>query len=84
MVRGYASPRHSPLICRETFALFIEPQWDASLAPPAGTPYSSIFEDRPESSLIPPLRTRLPAVPVPFGDLLRESSKIYYAHNNPE
>lgn len=84
MVRGHASPRRTPLISRETFALFIEPHWDAPLAPPAGTPYDAIFEGRPESSLIPPLRTRLGAVPVPFGDLLRASSQMYYAHNNPE
>jgi len=84
MVRGYASPARTPLISRETFALFIEPQWDAPLAPPSGIEYEAIFSGRDESGLIPPLRARLPRVPVRFGDLLRDSTQVYYAHNNPD
>jgi len=84
MVRGYISPIGTPLISRETFALFIEPQWDAQLNPPPQTPYEAIFKGRAESKLIPPLRARLHTVPTLFGDLLRDSSQTYYAHNNPD
>ncbi len=83
-MRGHASLPGEPSVCRETFALFVEPQWDATIGPPPGTDPAAIFRGRSESSVIPSLRARLPKVPVAFGDLLRDSSAIYYAHNNPD
>lgn len=83
MVRGHISKKGEPKVCRETFACFIQPQWDGMLAPPPGVSYEGIFEGREESELIPPLRSRLKAVPVKFGDILQESAAIYYDHNNP-
>jgi len=82
MVRGHVSKPGEPKVCRETFATFIQPQWDGELAPPPGVAYDGIFRGREESALIPPLRSRLKDVPVKFGDILQESAAIYYEHNN--
>mmetsp|Transcript_22852 Transcript_22852/g.65966 ORF Transcript_22852/g.65966 Transcript_22852/m.65966 type:complete len:375 (+) Transcript_22852:45-1169(+) len=82
-VKAFAARRGEPKVSRETFACFIEPQWDGMLAPPAGVPFQAIFKGREESTRIPPLRMRLKEVPMSFGDFLGQSSAIYYEHNNP-
>eukprot|EP00444_Apocalathium_aciculiferum_P010472 CAMPEP_0183389346 /NCGR_PEP_ID=MMETSP0370-20130417/4874_1 /TAXON_ID=268820 /ORGANISM="Peridinium aciculiferum, Strain PAER-2" /LENGTH=368 /DNA_ID=CAMNT_0025568583 /DNA_START=24 /DNA_END=1130 /DNA_ORIENTATION=- len=83
MVKGYMSKEGEPKISRETYACFIQPQWDGELRPPPGIAFESIFEGREESKLIPPLSSRLKEVPVKFGDILQESAAVYYQHNNP-
>jgi isopenicillin N synthase-like dioxygenase len=84
MVKGYTSPVGAPKLSRETFAIFIQPNWDGLLAPPPKVEYSAIFEGREESKLIPALRARLPNVPATFGDFLQGSFKHYYEMNNPD
>lgn len=81
MVRGHVS-KEGLRLCRETFAMFIEPNWDAAISPPDGVGYEAIFEGREASQLIPPLRKRLPKVPVEFGQLLGDSFAEYFAMNN--
>merc|ERR1712136_668749 len=66
-------------LCRDTFAMFIQPMWDAAISPPDAVDYEAIFVGREESHLIPPLRRRLPKVPVEFGQLLGDSFAEYYA-----
>eukprot|EP00438_Fugacium_kawagutii_P018161 Skav206361 [mRNA] locus=scaffold3448:311571:317329:- [translate_table: standard] len=73
-------------ICRESFALFIEPQWDAAIAPPTGVGYDAVLKEE-ESELIPPLSKRLKrtppdVTPVVFGEYLADSFEEYYKHNN--
>lgn len=78
-------------VSRETFACFIQPNWDGVLEPAKFTreeaslvsPYERIFEGRAESKVIPPLRKRLDKVPVTFGDFLQGSIKEYYKKDNP-
>ncbi|CAJ1356301.1 unnamed protein product [Effrenium voratum] len=76
-VRPLAGKQERP-ICRETFALFIEPQWDAPIGPPEGVGYDSVLKEE-ESELIPPLSKRLKitkdAAPVIFGEYLGDSFK---------
>jgi len=81
MVRGHVSTE-GPRLCRDTFAMFIQPMWDAAISPPDAVDYEAIFVGREESHLIPPLRRRLPKVPVEFGQLLGDSFAEYYAMNN--
>lgn len=40
-VRSHSRKEGERPICRETFALFIEPQWDAAIAPPEGVGYDA-------------------------------------------
>lgn len=84
MVKGYTSPVGAPKLSRETFAIFIQPNWDGLLHPPQDVAYESIFKGREESKLIPPLRARLPNVPSTYGDFLQGSFKHYYEMNNPD
>lgn len=87
-VRGHTPrPGEEPL-CRETFALFMEPQWDAAIGPPRGVGYDAVLrDDQEDEQLIPPLAKRMridePAGTVDFGRLLHESFMAYYRHNNP-
>merc|ERR1712046_4501 len=69
MVKGYISKGGEPKLSRETFAVFIQPNWDGLLEPPmAGSlGYEMIFQGRTESKLIPALRERLKNVPTTFG-----------------
>merc|ERR1712054_499393 len=84
MVKCHKAVAGGPKLCRESFALFIQPNWDCLLRPPTGVPHSSIFEGRDESKLIPPLRERLQDKPTAFGELLQRSFQEYYKMNNPE
>lgn len=72
-------------LCRETYALFIEPQWDAVIQPPAGVSYEEVLRGE-ETELIPPLSKRLKLPEgqrsVVFGKLLADSFQEYYQHNN--
>jgi len=85
-VRGHQAMPGEPPVSRETFALFIEPQWDYHLSPPTGVSYDSVLKGE-ERVLIPPLSKRLHPDPktntVEFGKLLADSFAVYYAHNNP-
>jgi len=84
-VRGHASPPGEMQISRETFAMFIEPNWDSLIGPPKGATIADIFRDE-ETQLIPPLSTRFHPDPethmVEFGKLLGDSFVEYYKHNN--
>lgn len=84
-VRGHKPQPGEAKICRETFALFIEPQWDASIAPPSGVSYDEVLRGE-EAELIPPLSRRLKLPPgqreILFGTLLENSFQEYYQHNN--
>eukprot|EP00928_Gymnodinium_smaydae_P005965 TRINITY_DN12070_c0_g2_i1.p1 TRINITY_DN12070_c0_g2~~TRINITY_DN12070_c0_g2_i1.p1 ORF type:complete len:404 (+),score=84.26 TRINITY_DN12070_c0_g2_i1:72-1283(+) len=84
-VRGHLSRTGEALISRETFALFIEPQWDQPIGPPAGVSLEQVLHNE-EQVLIPPLSKRLRPDPetlkVEFGKLLGDSFQEYYKHNN--
>lgn len=85
-VRGHKAKAGEPALTRETFALFMEPNWDYAIGPPSGVSYESVLQGE-ESVLIPPLSRRLHLDPttntVDFGKLLGDSFQLYYAHNNP-
>lgn len=85
-VRSHQRREGERPICRESFALFIEPQWDAAIAPPKGVGYDSVLKEE-ETELIPPLSKRLKRTPpdetpVVFGEYLADSFQEYYKHNN--
>ncbi|OLQ12019.1 hypothetical protein AK812_SmicGene4122 [Symbiodinium microadriaticum] len=85
-VRSHQRSPGDKAICRETFALFIEPQWDAPIGPPKGVGYDAVLEEE-EQELIPPLSKRLKRTPpdvspVVFGEYLGSSFEEYYKHNN--
>lgn len=85
-VRSHERKAGERPVCRETFALFIEPQWDAAIAPPKGVGYDAVLKEE-ESELIPPLSKRLKrtppdVTPVVFGEYLADSFQEYYKHNN--
>jgi len=87
-VRGYV-PKPDELvqaISRESFALFMEPQWDMAIGPPEGATYEDVLRGE-EREVIPPLSKRLQPDPetqtVEFGKLLGDSFQEYYKHNNP-
>lgn len=85
-VRSHERKEGERPVCRETFALFIEPQWDAAIAPPKGVGYDAVLKEE-ESELIPPLSNRLKrtppdVTPVVFGEYLADSFQEYYKHNN--
>lgn len=79
-------PDEAP-VSRETFAMFIEPQWDAAIGPPAGVGRSEVIRDE-EKDLIPPLSSRWQPDDITnkivFGQLLGDSFQEYFKHNNPE
>lgn len=82
-VRGHNSSGGLPL-CRDTFALFMEPQWDAFIEPPRGVGYDEVLRNE-EIDIIPPLSKRLKLGDqrsIMFGKLLEDSFAEYYAHNN--
>jgi isopenicillin N synthase-like dioxygenase len=85
-VRGHQASVCEPALTRETFALFIEPNWDYHIGPPKGVQYDRVLEGE-ETVLIPPLSQRLhldaSTNTVEFGKLLGDSFQVYYAHNNP-
>ena len=66
-------------ISRDAFALFVEPNWDYPLRPPAGVDLATVYGP-PEigDPLIPPLQSRLPRVPVDFAQFLSDSAREYY------
>lgn len=84
-VRSHKAAAGGAPISREAFALFIEPQWDASIGPPGGANVKDILENE-ETELIPPLSKRLQLNQhdntVLFGDYLANSIKFYYEHSN--
>eukprot|EP00931_Biecheleriopsis_adriatica_P050262 TRINITY_DN29091_c0_g1_i1.p1 TRINITY_DN29091_c0_g1~~TRINITY_DN29091_c0_g1_i1.p1 ORF type:complete len:385 (-),score=74.12 TRINITY_DN29091_c0_g1_i1:58-1191(-) len=80
-VRAHQRREGEPAICRDTFALFIEPQWDADIGPPEGVLHEEVLKDE-EVELIPPLSKRLKRTPVEFGKYLADSFQEYYKHNN--
>ncbi|CAE7735966.1 unnamed protein product [Symbiodinium sp. CCMP2592] len=85
-VRSHQRSPGDKAICRETFALFIEPQWDAPIGPPKGVGYDAVLKEE-EQELIPPLSKRLKRTPpdvspVVFGEYLGSSFEEYYKHNN--
>lgn len=84
-VRGHVSRKGEVQVSRETFALFMEPQWDMLIGPPKGASYADVLRDE-EVELIPPLSKRLKPDPetklVEFGKLLGDSIAEYYKHNN--
>lgn len=81
-VAAHVSANGTRNISRETFALFIEPQWDKAIGPPPSRSYEHIFQGE-ERELIPPLSRRLLGLPVTFGHFLGQSFREYYRHNNP-
>eukprot|EP00440_Ansanella_granifera_P026403 gb/GFBE01028681.1/.p1 GENE.gb/GFBE01028681.1/~~gb/GFBE01028681.1/.p1 ORF type:complete len:392 (+),score=88.81 gb/GFBE01028681.1/:1-1176(+) len=85
-VRSHQRREGERPLCRETFAMFIEPQWDAPIGPPPGVGYEEVLRDE-EVELIPPLSKRLKRTPpdapsVVFGQYLADSFQEYYKHNN--
>lgn len=64
-------------VSRESFALFVEPNWDEPLQPPPGYELGDVL-DLEYGDLIPPLRRRLPNVPVDFAQFLADSVREYY------
>jgi len=86
-VQGHISRPGEVMVSRESFALFMEPQWDSCIGPPKGASYEDVLRGE-EVKLIPPLSKRLKPDPntkqVEFGKLLGDSFTEYYKHNNPE
>jgi len=84
-VRGHISDPGALQVSRESFALFMEPQWDMAIGPPEGASYEDVLRGE-EGDLIPPLSKRLNPDPqtgtVEFGKLLGDSFAEYYKHNN--
>lgn len=66
-------------VSRESFALFIEPDFDEPMAVPDGCSLATVLApDDTRADIIPPLRTRLSKVPVPFAGFLTDSIAEYY------
>ena len=66
-------------ISRESFALFIEPDFDEPMTVPAGCNLETVLApDDSRADIIPPLRTRLTKIPVPFAKFLGDSIAEYY------
>lgn len=64
---------------RESFALFIEPDWDEPMCVPEGCDLDCVLApDDKRSDIIPPLRSRLKQVPVAFAKFLSDSVAEYY------
>ncbi|KAJ8607978.1 hypothetical protein CTAYLR_008240 [Chrysophaeum taylorii] len=76
VVAGTASTHRN--ISRESFAIFVEPNWDEKLKPPPGRSLPDVYAAAHADALIPPLPTRLPKVPVEFAQFLADSVREYY------
>jgi len=78
-VKG-AQGKESTGISRETFAVFMEPQWDASMNLPAGAKAEEILKGSSSRDLppgVPPLGSRwLPTMD--FGEFTEKTLKSYY------
>mmetsp|Transcript_20751 Transcript_20751/g.48185 ORF Transcript_20751/g.48185 Transcript_20751/m.48185 type:complete len:360 (-) Transcript_20751:68-1147(-) len=83
-VKGHLSKEGEPQVSRESFALFMEPQWDKEIGPPKGAQRCDVLRGA-EGELIPPLDRRWKPDEqglVSFGKLLGDSFQEYYKHNN--
>ena len=66
-------------ISRESFALFIEPDWEEAMQVPGGCSLDAVLApDDARADIIPPLRSRLTEVPVSFIKFLMDSVAEYY------
>lgn len=65
-------------VSRDTFAVFVEPNWNEPLSPPPGSGLKDVYADEHASDVIPPLRDRLRKVPVDFAQFLADSVREYY------
>lgn len=63
---------------RDSFAVFVEPNWDEMLRPPPGRGLNDVYAKDYATDLIPPLEKRLRKVPVEFAQFLADSVKEYY------
>ncbi|CEL97988.1 unnamed protein product [Vitrella brassicaformis CCMP3155] len=72
----------TPNTCRESLALFMEPNWDDCMSPPSGTSPADVIGPEKPSEKVPPLAERWVDGQT-FGDFLKRSFERYYAHNNP-
>lgn len=61
-------------------ALFIEPQWDAAIAPPKGVGYDAVLKEE-ESELIPPLSNRLKRTPPDVTPAPRAAANFFGGRN---
>lgn len=84
----YAGEEGEVRISRETFALFMQPQWDSKICPPDEVSYEQMLKNE-EKKLIPPLSKRVNPQEdldgrdkVHFGKFLSDSFDEYYKHNN--
>lgn len=72
---GEAAERN---VSRDSFAVFVEPHWTEPLRPPPGRSLSDIYARGHADDVIPPLRDRLPQVPVQFAQFLADSVARYH------
>merc|ERR1711904_287265 len=77
-VRNHVSAK--PLVSRESFAMSINPQWDAEIGPPKGSSLKDVTHGQ-WPKVIPPLSKRIRVAlkkgKVQFGKLLDESYKAF-------
>jgi hypothetical protein len=67
-------------VSRETFAVFMEPMWDESMAIPAGTKEEDVTRGSGSNNLppsVPPLASRWKQN-MDFGQFTSETLKSYY------
>ena len=66
-------------VSRESFALFVEPDWDEAMQVPTGCSLDAVLApDDARADIIPPMRSRLTEVPVAFAKFLTDSIAQYY------
>ncbi|KAH8068709.1 hypothetical protein JL721_6571 [Aureococcus anophagefferens] len=66
-------------VSRESFALFVEPDWDEAMQVPTGCSLDAVLApDDARADIIPPMRSRLTEVPVAFAKFLADSIAQYY------